>query len=79
MNVKQFFLNAINSWVTSLTGIVLGVPEIWEGLKPLLDDDPATGVVWGTLMTGVGILVVGLFTRDWTKGLIKSERNPNIK
>lgn len=75
--IKQFVLNAINSWVTSLAGTILGLPQIWEGLKPLLDDDPATGVIWGVLVTGLGTLFAGLMMRDWTKALVKSERHPD--
>ena len=68
--MKALIYNAMNSWVTSLAGTVVGAPEIWAGLKGLFDDDPATTIIWKSLMTGVGILVVGLFTRDWTKGWI---------
>lgn len=76
--IKQFIFNALNSWVTSAAGTVIGLPEIWGGLKGLLDEDPATGVVWKTLLTGAGILFMGLMTRDWTKGWLKSDRNPDV-
>lgn len=77
--IKQFFLNALNSWATSALGLVLGGPEIYAGLQGVLDTDPATTVDWKVLAVGVGILFMGMITRDWTKGLFKSERNPEIK
>ena len=77
MKIKQFVLNAMNSWVTSSLGAIAGVPLIWEGLKPLLDDDPATGIVWKVLLTGIGALFGGLMMRDWTKAIVPSERHPD--
>ncbi len=75
--IKQFILNAVNGWVTTSVGAVIGLPEIWQGIQPLLDDDPATGIIWKTVLTGVGILLAGMFTRDWTKAVVKSESHPN--
>ena len=74
---KQFLLNALNSWVTSSLGAIVGVPEIWAGLQPLLDEDPATGIVWGTLFAGIGMLFAGFMARDWTKAVVKSEAHPD--
>jgi len=65
--IKKFVYNALNSWVTSGVGAVLGVPQMWEGMKGFMDDDPATGIVWKTVFTGIGILFVGMMTRDHTK------------
>lgn len=76
--IKQFILNAVNSWATSTAGVVLGGPKILDGIKGLLDTDPATAIDWKVLLVGLGILVMGLMTRDWTKGLIKSERTPSV-
>jgi hypothetical protein len=75
--IKQFFLNALNSWATSTAGVALGGPKIYTGLLGLLDTDPATAIDWKVLMTGVGILALGLLMRDWTKALVKSERHPD--
>lgn len=68
--LKQFIFNAVNSWVTSAGGVILGVPELWEGLKPLLDSDPATEPLWGLVLKGAGILFAGFMMRDWTKKVV---------
>lgn len=72
--MKQFLLNAVNSWVTSLTGTVLGMPELWAGIGPLLDNDPATDPNWSMAIKGAGIVFVGLMMRDWTKTVVKAKR-----
>ena len=66
--IKSFLYNALNSWVTSGVGAVLGVPEIWGGIQGMFDE-PSTGIVWRSLFTGVGILFAGMMTRDWTKNV----------
>jgi hypothetical protein len=75
--IKQFFLNALNSWATSTFFNDTATTEIYTGLLGLLDTDPATAIDWKVLMTGVGILALGLLMRDWTKALVKSERHPD--
>jgi len=65
--IKTFIYNALNSWVTTGAGAILGVPLMWEGFQGFMDDDPATGIVWKTLIAGVGILFAGMMTRDHTK------------
>ena len=75
--IKQFILNAVNSWVTSAGGAILGVPEIYKGIQGLLDTDPATTIEWALVLKGAGILFAGMMMRDWTKARIPSERHPS--
>ena len=66
--MRAFLVNAVNSWVTSLAGTVIGLPELWEGMQPLMN---STGPAdWGLAIRGAGILFVGLMARDWTKNVI---------
>ena len=73
---KGLIYNGLNSLVTSSVGAIIGVPQFWEGIKGLLDDDPTTGIIWKTLFTGIGIIFAGLMTRDhtknWTDKLVKA-------
>ena len=68
--MKSFLVNAVNSWVTSAAGTVVGLPMLWSGLQPLMDSDAATQPDWGMAIKGLGMLVVGLMARDWTKNVI---------
>ena len=68
--IKKFVYNALNSWVTSGVGAVLGGPQIMAGISGLFDEDPGTGIVWKALITGIGILFAGMMTRDHTRGWI---------
>ena len=68
--IKSFIFKALNSWVTTGAGAVLGAGPMWNGVKGLLDDDPSTGFVFKLFMTGLGILFMGMMTRDHTKAWI---------
>ena len=76
MKFKGLIYNGLNSWVTSSAGAIIGVPQIWDGIKGLLDNDDGTTIVWKALLTGVAILFAGLMTRDhtknWTDTLVKA-------
>ena len=68
--IKSFLFKALNSWVTTGAGVALGAGPIWNGLKGMLDDDPSTGFIFKTFITGLGILFRGMMTRDHTKAWI---------
>ena len=68
--IKSFIYKALNSWVTTGAGAALGAGPIWLGLKGMFDDDPTTGFVLKAFMTGIGILFMGMMTRDHTKAWI---------
>ena len=68
--IRKFLLNAVNSWVMSSAGAIAGLPMIWSGLKGVMDEDPATGFVFKTFITGLGILFAGLMGRDHTKAIV---------
>jgi len=67
--LKNLFLQAVNSWVTSTAGVIVGLPEIWAGIGPMFAD-PAGSIDWKAVVTGIGILIVGLMARDWTKNVV---------
>ena len=68
--MKTFIFNAVNSWITSLGGIGFGIPEIVSAFAGLFDQDPATGFLLMPLIKGLGIALVGLAARDWTKKVV---------
>ena len=72
--MKAFLVNAVNSWFTSIAGSVVGLPVVWVGLQPLFDSDAATGPDWGMVIKGVGILIVGMMSRDWTNNVIPAKK-----
>ena len=57
----------ILSWLTTIAGLVAGGPAILAGFAGLLDEDPATGIVWNLVIAGVGALLVGFFAKDGNK------------
>ena len=69
--MKAFLVNAINSWVTSAAGAVIGRPELWAGLQPMLDGNDSTSPDLSLILKGGAILLVGFFARDWTKNVLK--------
>ena len=74
--LKKFIYNALNSWVTSSAGIIVGLPQMWEGIKGVFDNDDGTGFVFKTFITGLGIFIGLMMTRDhtknWTDNLVKA-------
>lgn len=68
--MKAFLVKAVNSWVTSAGGAIVGLPMLWAGLQPIFDNDPATVADWKVVLAGAGALILGLFARDHTKALI---------
>lgn len=65
--MKSVVSNALGSWVTSVAGTVLGVPEMWAALQPVLDNDPATEFVTGQFVNGLALFLLGILARDGHK------------
>ena len=73
--IKAFLFKALNSWVTTGAGVAIGAGPMWNGLKGLFDDDPSTGFIFKTFVTGLGILFMGMMTRDHTKAWISPQKD----
>ncbi len=68
--IRMFFINAINSYVTTAGGAIIGLSLMWNPLKAMFDGDPETTGSWVGVLAGVGAVFVGFMTRDHTKGLV---------
>jgi len=68
--IRMFFINAINSWVTTAGGSIVGINVMWAPLKAMFDGDPATTGSWMAVLAGVGAVFMGFMMRDHTKGLV---------
>jgi len=69
--IRMFFINAINSWVTTAGGSIVGISLAWNPLKAMFDGDPATTGSWMGVLAGVGAVFMGFLTRDHTKALVQ--------
>lgn len=62
--MEQVKQAAVKSWKTTAAGALAGVAVIAHQLAALLDNDPATVFSVEGLLTGFGLIGVGLFARD---------------
>jgi len=65
--MNKFMRNTVGSWVTSLGGGILGLPQIWAGLAGLFDEDPATTWEWKLVISGIVTMIVFFAARDGNK------------
>lgn len=66
-NIKNSVLKGLRSWITTVLGATVGGAMMLPTLMALLDQDPETVFVFKDLLPGLGILLLGLFTRDGDK------------
>ncbi len=67
--LMKTIINAMNSWVTSLGGSVIGLGAAWAGVRNMIDGDPATEGSWMLAIGGLIGVIVSFITRDHTKGI----------
>lgn len=53
--IINIFVNALVSWLTTLSGLIAGIPEIIEGL---VSGDA------NTLIKGIGLFLLGILAQD---------------
>lgn len=68
--IRKFFVDAINSYVASAAGAAGGIWILWEPIKAVLDNDPATTFSWGALIAAIATMFAGFKMRDHTKGIV---------
>jgi hypothetical protein len=62
--IKRLITNAVNSYLTSLAGSIVGLPHIIEGF---------TSKNWSLLIQGLGELLIGLAANE--KGIHEPDQN----
>jgi hypothetical protein len=65
--MRKLILNALNSWITSVALGVPGLAVTWQQVHAAIDGDDATTWSWAALITGVGLIIGGLVSRDGNK------------
>lgn len=62
--IKRMIHNAVNSYLTSIAGTIVGLPHIIEGF---------TTKNWALVVQGIGELLVGLASNE--KGIHEPDQN----
>lgn len=49
------------NWFTTLSGLLAGLPTIINQITPILPPE------WATIITAVGVILTGLFAKDYNE------------